>query len=157
MWEVPARRLLREKIGDTTTPYAYENCRLDEINLVAAAEVANTISFDRTYVVNLTTSTISPDPATHGDYDFLNLIVLRATSMILFSEFRTASAQGFMFKDASSSLDTRASLDAKKALWQDADKNFAKAKMSYQAGDRTSGHGIVGPYSFQEVNYHVYR
>ena len=111
------------------------------------------VSFTTTYTVSIAGPTISPDPVSLVDNGFINLVVLKAACILVTSEYRTASAKGLSVKDGPSSIDGRQVATSKGALAGDMCKKYEDAKKAYQAGDRSAGQAIVGPYNIGYSDY----
>lgn len=94
-WKTPVRLMVRVLINDLdSSSYNYSDARLDQVSIVAAQFVNQDLSLPTDYSINVSSETISPDPAAEGTKDevFINSIVLKAACIIDQSNLRTKAA-----------------------------------------------------------------
>lgn len=139
--EIP---LIRSIIGDLDST-SYSDGRLTTIAITNAHMLTNEVSFDNSYVVNVPNSSITPDPANGPDYNFLNLLALKTASLIVNSEFRTASMQSFIVKDGPSQIDTGNKAKYLAEFAKNLLTAYQKAKLDYIAGNSIGGTAVSTP------------
>lgn len=145
-WQDEATPLLRTLIGDFDGTL-YSASRLETILIHAAHFVNSRVNFDYSYVVTVATRTISPDPTTNTDKDFINLMAIKAACLVLASEVKTAAAQSFRISDGPSSIDTSGAYKAKKEFYDKMCQDFDLAIFHYQAGNSKAGQAVLTPYT----------
>ena len=98
-WQNSSLIMLRTMLNDAgCSTVKYPNQRLDDLLITAAYFLPMEINFSSSFVINVTTRTITPDPGdtatTDGD-EFISLMVLKAACIADEGNFRTAAlAQG---------------------------------------------------------------
>lgn len=150
-WSIELVQITRGLIGDfDESAYEYSNTRLKELVLIAAQILKGTVNFAQTYTIDVDQVTLTPDPTENTKDDaFINLVCLKAATIILMSEWKTASTKAMSFKDDASSIDARGVAEEKQALAKEMQRNFENAIKQYRAGSSAPGHAIVGPYRFE--------
>jgi len=151
MWQDECVPLLRGVFGDLGDTYEYVDNRLEEILVYAAHYVASEFNFANDYTVTIATSTITPDPTTSADKDFINLVVLRAAMMLTNYEYKTASTKAYVIKDGPSSIDGKAVAEHKKQLAATAKRVYDNAVLLYRAGKAVS---IAAVMSTANIDYY---
>lgn len=89
-WQIELPLIVRMLINDLSDPPTYSDERLLQTLAVAAKYVQFDVSLDNTYAVNVTTSTITPDPT--GDDIFVGLLCLKSACIVDQSVLRTKAA-----------------------------------------------------------------
>lgn len=159
-WELEVIPMIRVLISDNISPYVYDENQLREISLTAARLVLNEMAFDRTYTIDLSDLTITPDPRPLGDESFMNFIALKSACVIIGSEARLASKNAVKWTDGPSSLDTQSSAKELSAMSQRMCDDYEKAKMDWALGPNgVAGQAIFTPYTNSNVSdyYHPMR
>jgi hypothetical protein len=136
----------------------YADNRLQELLIVAAQFVAQEVSFNTTYTIDVDQLLLAPDPTIPNNRDdsFINLICLKAACILDLAETRVATSQAFGVRDGGTSIDMRGSAEARlkflKAGWCG---KYEEAKDQYAANGRNiAGAAIMGP--FKMFAYGVY-
>lgn len=80
MWQDELLIMLRFLIGDFAEPHIYDDDRLVSTLVIAAKYVQQDVALDISYVVDIDTEEIDPDPM--GDEVFATLIVLKAGCLL---------------------------------------------------------------------------
>jgi hypothetical protein len=90
-WMTEMVMMLRGWIGDMSDTPTYSDSRLRQMLLIAAQFVQIDLQWPTTYTINISESSISPDPADEDtrDVDFMNFVVLKASCMADLSTYRT--------------------------------------------------------------------
>lgn len=83
--------MLRGWINDMSDTPTYSDARLKQLLLISAQFVQMDLQWPTTYTINISESSISPDPADSAsrDVDFMNFTVLKASCMADLSTYRT--------------------------------------------------------------------
>jgi len=146
-WTTDMVLIVRGLINDLVTPYTYTDERLQELICIGAVLTMQEVDFDTAYVVDLSASTITPDPSVAGDDDFEALVSLKTACIISRGEQRDAAKKAVSVKDGPAFIDTKDRAKQLGGLAEDACKAYDRARMSYQMGDGSVGKAIVGPYN----------
>lgn len=145
-WQTDSVQIVRTLIHDVDpTVYTYTDERIEEVFVVSAYNVLSEISLTVAYTVTLATCSISPDPVT--DTFFMNLVSLKAASIILFSEYKTASNSAVKVVDGPSTIDYTAVSKNLKELYDNAMEQYEQLKYRYHTGEGAGGIVILTPYS----------
>lgn len=151
-WTTEMVTLVRYLVNDTVAPYTFSDARLQTAIAVSAQLVLHDLTFNNTYIVDISVPTISPDPTSLPDNAFINLISLKTACLMDTSLFRTKAAQaGITVKTGSHSIDTKGQLEGyAKLLEVGPCAAYEQAKLEYIAGNAIPGRAIIGP--FQGIN-----
>jgi len=151
-WQNEMVRIVRFLINDLDGS-TYTDSRLEETILVAAQLQYISIDFDNTYVIDIDTLSLSPDP-TSGTKDdwFINIVCMRAACIILNSEAKTLAAQSYKIKDGPSSIEVGETYKNTIALYEDACDRLSLMIMQYKAGNSVAGHAVLTPYTQERIS-----
>tara|TARA_R110002020_G_scaffold188560_1_gene387301 strand:+ start:599 stop:1096 length:498 start_codon:yes stop_codon:yes gene_type:complete len=146
-WTTDMVTVLRYIIDDVDSPQTYTDTRLKTVIVTAAQLTKEDITFAKTYTLDLTNITISPDPtATTRDDGFINLVCLKSACLLAGAEFKTEAAKNISIRDGSSSIDTRGVAQSRKD-WKDRIcADYDRAEKDYKMGNSKVGEAILGPY-----------
>jgi len=145
-WDTDMVVMLRSVIGDEVETYTYTDIKLIDLLIVAAVKVVMSMDFDRTYTVDVSDRSITPDPVSVSDLDFQILVVLQAVVILAVGEYRKKIEYSVSIKDGPSSIQTT-DMAARARQWMmDALQAYNDAVLAYKMGNGLSGAGIVGPY-----------
>lgn len=105
------------------------------------------IDFSTTYTVNVSGSTITPDPTDSDPKDelFLYLVSLKTSILIVSGELRTYALSSIKIVDGPSSIDSSAVFNNLKILSQKLQDEYAQAKILAQSA--RNGEAIMTPYT----------
>lgn len=144
---VEITRLLVDDIDIDNQRYTDE--RLERAIIVGAYQLLKECEFDVTYTVDILAASISPDPTESANLDvsFVNLIALKASSLVYLSEMKTAALNAVKVTDGPSSIDYTQVATNMKALYEKANKTLEDAIFAYNAGQSVVGKAILSPYS----------
>ncbi len=145
-WQTEMTPIVRALIDDMDSA-TYTDSRLQDYIVVAAKLVTAQITFDNSYTVDVVAESISPDPDTLDDNFFINLVCLRTACMIVTGEYKTQAGKGISFKDAQTSIDTRAAVDGKKALMTQICNLYEQERLQYMNGVRVAGRLVANAIS----------
>lgn len=107
-WQDELIPTLRVMIGDLDeTAFVYSDDSLEQILLVAAKQVATTISFEQTFVISVQNGTLTPDPTVGANTNdgFVNLFSIKAAAILDRTEASLAARRGISVKDGTSAID----------------------------------------------------
>lgn len=132
----------------------YTDSRIEESILVGAQLVIFDVEFDQTYVIDVDSCSITPDPTTPTrDNAFINLVCLKTACNILSGEAKIAGNSAMKVKDGgrfgTSEIDTGQIYKALNEMASQACKDYQDARIQYQAGNGRAGEAIIGPYTTQ--------
>lgn len=142
-YKADAVSLLRILIGDSIPPYTYCDSDLLDIFIGSVRIVLLDLSFPNDYTVNISSSTISPDPS--DDSDFITLVALKAAYLIGSSEYKTQSYNAISIVDGPSTISMAASAAAFKERLNRLLDDYNKAKLQYGFGTNSGGQIVTGP------------
>lgn len=137
-WQDETIETIRIVIGDTECPFSYQDDRLERISIVAANQVLNETDFDNNYVVDVSLSSITPDPTDitkvpAKDNLFICLIALKAACLITRAEMKAyAKIGGINVHDGPSNVDTKGLFANYIALVKQFTDDYEYLKMNYK-------------------------
>lgn len=140
-WLDEALPILRVLIGDDTDPYDYCETRLADILVATAKLLVIELPFENSYVVTVSTQTISPDPT--EDASFIPLLALKAATKVANSEYKAASMTAGSVSDGPSTINLGGSATALKARMEALQSDYEKAKLQYSTGNAVGCQVIV--------------
>lgn len=150
-WAPDMIKIVRGLISDMTSPYTYDDWRMQELIVVGAVMTVQEVDFATAYTINLCTNSITPDPSVASDYDFMALVSLKTACMISSGEHRDAAKTAISVKDGPSFVDTKDKAKYLGGLAENVCDAYEKAKLNYQVGDGSLGRAIVGPYGIGTI------
>ena len=114
-WQLEMTEIIRCMINDLDETPKYEDERLERILLVASFQVNIEGDFLNDYIVDIQTSTLTPDPTsdTYRDDSFVNLACMKAACILDRGTAVQAADLAISSKEWSSSLDLRGVADAR--------------------------------------------
>lgn len=116
-WQLELPIIVRTLINDISDQPTYSDERLLQIISVAAKYVQFDVVLENTYSVDVSTSTISPDPTTIRDDIFIGLLCLKSACIVDQSHLRTKAAmEGIKAAIGSASLSVGGSLAGLKMI-----------------------------------------
>lgn len=151
-WQDDLILMLRYLINDFSAPYTYTDARLEGLLVVAAQLVNQDInSFDNDYTINISASTISPDPTATDPRDdaFINFVVLKAACISDTSAYRTAAqADGVKVLAGPTQIQTTGRAKGFEALLKNGPcKTYEDMKIQYLLGERLPAKFILSPFA----------
>lgn len=151
-WQDEIIPIVRVLINDNSSPYTYSDTRLEEAIVVAAQIMIREISFDKTYTITISTTTITPDPIDDPRDDaFITLTALKTACFIFDGETRTAGLQSFSITDGPSTVSTASRYSAAKDNSRLALDAFGRAKLAYLSGNSIGAGVVMTPYTTQNA------
>lgn len=91
-WQIEIPIIVRTLINDVSEQPEYSDERILQVISVAAKYVQFDVSLDHSYSVDVSTSSITPDPTEDRDEIFISLVSLKAACIIDQSTLRTKAA-----------------------------------------------------------------
>ena len=91
-WQIEIPIMVRVLINDLSDAPAYSDERLLQTIAVAAKYVQFDVVLDRSYTVDVVSSSLSPDPTLEDDSIFISLLALKTACLIDQSTLRTRAA-----------------------------------------------------------------
>jgi len=146
MWKISMVLMLRTLIGDLDS-VKYTDERLKQILSVAAFTVYSEADFSNAYIIDISRVSISPDPVSEEDGDFVVLAVYKAACILLGSEVKTESGNAISIKDGPSAIDLRGVSGSLLTLWRDMCAKYDDLLIGYQRTNTLVGQAVLGPYS----------
>ena len=158
-WHTDGLIILRDLIGDYDAAYA--EAKLKRLLAVAAYRIRQDVSFDIIYEVDLTSGSelVTPDPSgPPKDYDFINLMALRASISVITGELKLSADQSISITDGPSKITVekgkylKNQLDIMKSQYDEYIKNYLCSKSKF-------GGAVTGPISKEFIysDYSDYR
>lgn len=150
-WQTECVEIVRHLINDLADTPTYTDSRLVRLLVVAALQVTEEISFSTTYTVDISLSSITPDPSasTSRDNAFINFICLKAAVILLDGELRYYSIGGVRVTDGPSTIDTTSRVGFVKQAADVMNKKYSQVKIMHQMG--VAGTAILTPYTVQNL------
>ena len=149
-WQGQMSTMVRYLINDIEPDtYKYSAKRIETTILVGAQIVTLEVDLKNVYSINLEQCYLSPDPTDDLTMDnaFINLVSLKAASIVIGSEVKTEASNAISIKDGPSAIDLRGVANTLIMLYKDLTDKYTKLLLDYRAGNSISGHVILGPYS----------
>jgi hypothetical protein len=149
-WQGQISTMVRHIINDVDPAnYKYTPRRLETTILVAAHLLTTEVDLKNDYQINVEQCHLDPDPTESDtrDNDFLSLVAIKASCIILGSEVKAESGNAISIKDGPSSIDLRGVSGTLVALYKDICQKYEQMLLDYQAGNSIAGHAVLGPYS----------
>lgn len=158
-WQDELIPTLRVMIGDLdTTALVYSDDSLESILLVAAKQVATTISFEQAFVISVQNGTLTPDPTigVNTNDGFVNLFSIKAAAILDRTEASLAARRGITVKDGTSMIDLSKVADAKIRLlekgWNEV-YDDAVFEYRYLRSQTVAGAMVLGPFRIYANTY----
>lgn len=145
-WDTTATKIIRALVNDVMeSTYTDESIR--DLALVAAYRVYSEMNLDYTYTINLSTNSITPDPESNSDMDFIHLLSLKAACIILNNEAKAQAASAISMTDGPSSISLKGVYDALAEQAKNVCESYEQAKTEFSLGNSVGGLAILTPYS----------
>ena len=145
-WKIDLVVMLRSLIGDLDSE-KFTDERLKQVLSIGAFNVLNDADFSNTYVVDVASVSITPDPIVENDKDFSVLTVYKSACILLGSEVKTQAGNSIMIKDGPSAIDLRGVTQNLNLMYKDFCAKYDSLLKTYQYNNTLVGQAILGPYS----------
>ena len=147
-WQTDITTIVRHILNELdTVSHTYSDDRVQKTILVAAQLIMSEANLAQDYVIDISNTTLTPDPTVLPDNDFITLLSLKTSCVILGSEVRSESGNAISIKDGPSSIDLRGVASTLINLYKDLCSKYESALLDYSAGKSIAGQAILGPYS----------
>lgn len=149
-WQTDMTTIVRYLISDVdSSNYKFIDSRIQTTILVAATFVTNDLNFNNDYTIDLSATTLSPDPTDSAtkEGNFITLTCLKTACIMIGGEIRLESGNAISIKDGPSAVDLRGVSTTLALLHKDLCAKYDNAVLDYAAGKSIAGHAILGPYS----------
>lgn len=144
-WQEHTNIMVRHLINDMDfNNYKYSDDRINSTVAVAAQLVILELDFNEEYSVDVISQTVTPDPI--SDNAFINLVVIKASMIIVGGEVKTEASNAISIKDGPSAIDLRGVSSTLLAMYKDLSDKYDSLAQSYGYSGST-GKAILGPYS----------
>ena len=149
-WNIDMVLMLRSIIGDLDKT-KFTNERLKQILVIGAYNVYNDASFSTEYTIDVGSVTISPDPISETDSDFVTLTVYKSACILVGSEVKTESANAISIKDGPSAIDLRGVSGSLNVLYKDLCQKYEDMLNTYRYEKSDGGvpacTAVLSPYA----------
>jgi hypothetical protein len=154
-WQDEPSVIFRDIVGDYDGTI-YSAARVRRLLAIAAYRVRSEVSFDTTYEVDLTANaeSVTPDPETRSpkDYDFINLIALKAAIMLLAGEHKIAAGDAVTIKDGPSTITMGDKAKYLQARLEWAKQEYIDYIKAYISGDSKYAGAVTGPMTTERIS-----
>lgn len=147
-WQIEIPLIVRTLINDLSDTPTYSDERIQQVVTVAAKYVQFDVSLDNQYVVNVSLSTITPDPTEINDDIFVSLLCLKSACIIDQSTLRTKAAmEGIRAALGPASLSVGGSLDGIKILLDKGPcQTYKELTEHWNVGSAAAAQAILSPF-----------
>lgn len=145
MWQDTMVLMLRALLNDLDET-KYTDARLQQLLTIGAYNVNIEADFSIDYNIDVVGISISPDPVSSNDADFVTLVVYKTASIVLGSEVKLESANAISIKDGPSAMDLRGVSSKLMELYDRIIGQYEQMLEHYQYNNSV-GDAILGPYS----------
>lgn len=148
-WQTEISTITRVWINDLSDTPTYSDSRLLQLILVAAKYVKLEVNLKYDYSIDLDLSTITPDPTSISDEDFVAFVALKSACMLDHSTFRTKAAnEGIRAALGPASLSVGGNLAGYETILNQGPCSlYEQLKMDYESGNTDLFKAILGPFS----------
>ncbi len=148
--------LITRYLIDDVASASFTDERIESTILVSAQLTLFDVTFDKTYVIDVDSCSLTPDPtAATRDNAFINLVCLKTACIILRGEAKAAANNAVKVKDGgrfgSSEIDMGQSYKALGEMANIACKDYQDALIQYKAGSGKVGEAIIGPFTNEQT------
>ncbi len=152
-WEKILVTKVRVLINDTEEPQIYTDARLEQIVVYAATLVQLEIDLNTTYIIDIETVTISPDPIQNSDNAFCTLVALKAACITDQGTYRNAALIGGIKANCGPSMiNTNKYMAGFRDLVSFNCEAYERQKASYQIGNQKGGQSVLSPFNSNNYN-----
>jgi hypothetical protein len=147
-WQIEIPLIVRTLINDLSDNPMYSDERIQQVVTVAAKYVQLDVTLDNIYVVDVSSSTITPDPVDNNDDIFVSLVCLRSACLIDQSTLRTKAAmEGIRAALGPASLSVGGSLEGLKILLEKGPcQTYQDLTEHWNVGSAVAAQAILSPF-----------
>jgi hypothetical protein len=152
-WGAVMSVMLRNMIGDTSPIPQYPDDRMMSLLATAGVLVCREVSLPNVYNIDLSVTTISPDPTGEPEFgfqfdqDFVALTCMKAAMLIADGEYRNAAKYAISHRDGPSHIDTKGIAENLKIIAASRLKTYDDARVIFEIGNGSVGRSILAPYN----------
>lgn len=148
-WQKEISTITRVWINDLSDTPTYNYARLLQLILVAAKYVKLEVNLQHEYTIDLDLGTISPDPISINDENFIAFVALKSACLLDHSTFRTKAAnEGITAALGPAKLSVGGNLSGYKTILdQGPCALYEQLKMDYELGNTDLFKVVLGPFS----------
>lgn len=159
-WDTTLVENLRYWINDLdVTAYTWTDTELKKFLCIAAINVIqiDLLGFESLingpYTIDVSATTISPDPTADATNGFSNLIVMKAACIIARAELKElGSSAGYKIVDDRSTFDGTQALGVARDIAKDYCGAYGETLIAFKQGNVNAGQAILSPYSSANDN-----
>jgi hypothetical protein len=146
-WNIDLVTMVRSLIGDMAGS-TYSDNRLRQMIVIAAFEVNNSANIERSYEIDISRVTITPDPVEEKDLNFCVMTAYKAAVLIIQGEIRNQSLNSITISDGTSSINLTDVTRSLQALYKDLSTIYEDLLQTYVMEESSlNAQAILGPYS----------
>ena len=147
-WQDDMTQMLRILIFDIESTPTYSDARLEEMIVTASHLVIQDINFSTDYTVSIMSQSITPDPTTSDDTEFVNFVVLKAACIADQSTLRSkVNSAGVSVKLGPASISNGTNLRGHEVLLnQGPCAAYDEMKWEYELGNANAIRAILSPF-----------
>jgi hypothetical protein len=147
-WQIEIPLIVRTLINDLNDNPTYSDERIQQVVTVAAKYVQLDVTLDNAYDINVSASTITPDPVENKDDIFVSLVCLRSACIIDQSTLRTKAAmEGIRAALGPASLSVGGSLEGIKILLEKGPcQTYFDLTEHWSVGSAVTAQAILSPF-----------
>ena len=148
-WDTVMTSMLRNVIGDITSPYTYSDAQVKSLLVTNAQLIRTEMTFDNTYTIDIPNSGISPDPTATSPVDdvYMNFVVLKSAAILVGAEARVQAKLSISIKGGPASIDVGGSASALAAKAKDFQMAYERAKILYISSNSIGAKAVLTPYT----------
>lgn len=135
-WQTEITEQVRVQIGDLGDTPTYSNTRIERAMVVGALQVLQEVDLPTAYIIDVAAQSITPDPTALSpkDVNFMNLIALKTSFLIVNSELRSYALSGAFVIDGPSQINMTSIYSNMKSLATALNTQYQHAKVLFQCG-----------------------
>lgn len=147
-WQNELTIITRTLINDLNEPYEYSDERIQQVLATAGRFVQFDVNLDHAYNIDVTNSSITPDPTSDNDDIFISLVCLKAACIIDQGTFRTKAAlEGIRASLGPASLIVGGSMGAWKVLLEKgACASYDELTSHWDVKEATAIRSVLSPF-----------
>lgn len=156
MWDIPIT-ILRDLLGDYDEAL-YTDAKLQRILAISAFNLVGSVSFSTSYTVDLTAAAenVTPDPTDPMDYDFINLMCLKASISVVGAEIKLSSGNAVTIKDGPASITLGNTSNILKTRLTELKTQYEDYVKAYLCGKSKFAGCVLGPTTTFHADYTIY-
>jgi len=148
-WQTEISTITRVWINDLSDTPTYSDARLIQLILVAAKYVKVEVNLEYDYSIDLDNLSITPDPTSLNDENFVAFVALKSACLLDHSTFRTKAAnEGIKAALGPASLSVAGNLAGYQTILNQGPCSlYEQLKLDYEIGNVSLFKAVLGPFS----------